>query len=380
MDMKRILLILPLLLLALPTYAAIGSLTITSQLLDNRTDPGGENIIFLTFTNPSTSLSIYDLKVTVSTGPQLTAQTNYFTVGSLGYGNSQLTSVKFKVNESATPMISYITVKAQYYREGGTQEESIITAPVIIGKEPILQIQSEKFDPSPQPGSVVKLNFDLINVGKIDATNIRVSVNQSASYISEPNEVFINNLATGEKKSLSFIVSIDPKASAGIYAVPVFITYDDGTKLYTYRQAKNIGLTIKSPIELIATLESTKGLYYGKSGTVTITIANRGKAAAEFLLANIWSAYGKKDTYIGKLDTDDYQTVDIAQDLASAKEPYTLYLNLSYKDTFSKEYSVQKSVYVVPTTAPQETPTFYYVILIFAVILVIWIVSKKRKK
>lgn len=379
--MKRLLVAIILLIFvvyfASISLATTGSLSVAYQLTNNRTNPGEENTILLTFSNPS-AVTVYDIQAAVSNGSYITMKENLIRLGSIGSGSSQQTGLKFSVGKDAVSMISYISLKVTYYRAAGEIQTTDVYIPITIGKEPILQIQNIK-NSTAEPGSTVLLSFDVANVGDSAAKDIRISINQTKLVSRDSNEVFIESLPGKNSRTVSFTLTADPEINIGLYSLPVSLTYSDGTGTATYSATKHIGFTIAAPIELITTLESSKNLYYGKIATLTVSLANRGKADAKFLTVRASSDYGTKEFYIGKLESDDYETIDIPQDLTKNKESYKLSLELEYKDDFGNSYAVKKYLDVMPVAAPIEIPYTTVIGLIVLIAAGYWWLKRKKK-
>ena len=113
-------------------------------------------------------------------------------------------------------------------------------------------------------------------------------------------------------------------------------------------------------------------------GEVSIYIANRGLASAEYISVYAKSDFGSKEFYIGSLDSDDSETIDLPQNLAKASGKYPIHLTLNYRDKFDNDYSFEKTVEVMPTNAPLDYTTILIVIVVLAII-VYWIYKKRKK-
>lgn len=356
---------------------AVGSLSVSYQLTNNRTNPGEENTILLAFSNPSTSAA-YDIAASVSRGSYISVDKNTISLGSIGPGSSQQTSIKFSVSSNAASVISFISLKVTYYRTAGEMETTDVYIPIIIGKEPILQIQNIK-NSTVEPGSSVLLSFDLANVGDSAAKDIKININQTKLVSKYSNEVFMESLSGKSSKTVSFAITIDPKIEIGIYSLPISLAYSDGSKTGTYSSTKYIGLTISAPIDLITNLESSKNLYYGKIASLTVSIANRGKADAKFLTIKASSDYGSKEFYIGKLESDNQESIDIPQDLTKNKQSYKLNLEMKYNDDFGNDYVVNKLLDVIPTSAPIEIPFSTIITVVVLAAIGYWWLKRKKK-
>jgi len=131
-------------------------------------------------------------------------------------------------------------------------------------------------------------------------------------------------------------------------------------------------------VEFITTIEDGENFYFGRTGTIEVSIANRGTANAEYLTVKAYSDFGSKEFYIGSLEPDDYEIIDVPQVLTGAPTKYPIYLDLMYKDEFNNEYTITKTVEAIPTNAPIDF-TWIIVIVILCVIG-FWYFKIKKKK
>ncbi len=360
-----------LLVLAAAAQAAISSLSVSYSLLESRTNPEDENILFLTFSAPS--LAVYGVQATLSAGPYISLQKNYLDMGAISAGSSQQTSVKFSMNENAPSTITYILLHASYYKESAQKEELDVNIPIIIGKEPILQIQNVAYDSAPKPGSTVALDFDLTNYGA-DARDVRIALNQTR-IISSPAEKFIDYLPSKSSKHFSFKLTIDPKIEPGIYSIPVALAYSDGTKTSSYNTTKTIGLEVSGDYNFIITAESVT------ENSITIKIANAGSQDAKFLIAKFSSSADiqPETVYIGDIKSDDYDSERLSIKVKPGK--YEINVALEYKDIFGKEYNESRILEVEIPTKQAEQDFTWIMLLAFlaAAFLVYKRLSRKRK-
>jgi LPXTG-motif cell wall-anchored protein len=130
--------------------------------------------------------------------------------------------------------------------------------------------------------------------------------------------------------------------------------------------------------DFVVSVDSGIGFYYGSVGEAEIIISNKGSGPAEFVTVKASSDYGSKEFYIGSLDVDDSETIDLLQNLRGVSDSYPITLEISYRDKFQNSYSVTKIVEAMPTNAPAD-----YTLLIIIVIaggIGFWYYRKRKKK
>lgn len=378
--MKRIICILvALAVLSVPVFAT-EAITVGWSVSDEKVRPGGQTTIQLTLNNPSAASTPQFITLYVTSGPYLTVTPSSSTIASLGPGASQQTSLDVKVSENAVSTTSYVTVKATY-TVSGTSRDTSVKIPIKIRRDPTLQIENITYGKNPEPGVSTTLSFDIVNSGQGPAEELKVVLNRTSALTSTDStgEMIISRLGAGSRKHVEFPVTINPDAEPGIFSIPVTISYYDETKSDLSTETKYIGLTLAGSAKFLVTLDSTENFYTGRKGTASVSISNIGTAPAEFLVVKASSQFGEKEIYVGSLDPDDTEIVDIEQGLWGASDSYQLDLELSWKNKFGAEYSETEEIELVPEAAPIEiSGTTIFLLLVVCGGAVWW--YKKRKK
>lgn len=344
-ESKKIILfsILAFLCAAVFASAAESSLAISYSVLDPYVMPGGETTVLLTFTNPSASIGLNSIKLYIVSGEYLSATPGYIELGGLAAGISQQTGVKLKVEKSAKTSISFIRIRAVYFSDS-TSKESNIDIPITIRRDPILQIESSQTNESAEPGKTVLFSLALKNNGEGSAKDLKVGINQNEKvFISQPAEAFIKEIQPGESKILQFLLTINPSANIGTYAVAVTLNYYNEIKTVNFSSAKYADLKVSGGYNFIVTLEQQDLLYPGGSGYVTVKAANAGTSEAQFLVLE----HEDQTFYAGNLKSDDYDTERILVSVPnSAKDFYPVVVELKYNDPFGNNYAENRSIVV----------------------------------
>ena len=376
--MKKIIVLIMFLLLVVIAEAVVASVNITWQLSSQVLRPSSIATISLTITN-SGGIDLTNIIVKTTPGPYITITSGEkIEVGSLSSLLSSQGAISIKVDDNAPSTTSYVYLEADYYT-GTSNYKKTLYIPIIIIREPILQIENVDFDIDPEPGKTVTLSFDLKNEGFGDAKDIIVSITPNSNFIvsKSAGEIFLNALSELESEKISIPITVSPEASVGTSSIPIKLTYYDETRSNIYDQTKEIGLKISGNVDFIITIDSYDNFYFGRTGKVGITIANRGSSPANYISVKASSDFGNKEIYIGSLDPDDSETIEVPQYLNNAPERYPIYLILNYRDKFENSYSVEKFVEVMPTNAPIDYSIF---VVVAIVLIVVYFVYRRRKK
>ena len=376
--MKKTIILLSFLLLVGVAEAANISLTITWQASSSVVRPGGDMTLYLTLTNPG--LDLNGVVVTATPGPHLKMTSgNKIELGDMPALTSQQSSISVNVDESAGSTISYVLIEARYYYANSEYKRTIYI-PVTIRRDPVLEITNVVFNDTAEPGKTIKLSFEVYNRGDAAARDLVVKLNRSDLFIipSSSGESIVSELDPSEYANLEFLMTIDPEADIGIENVPVILSYYDDTKVNNYTEIKNIGLEISGYADFIVFVDSYNNFYYGRTGNVVIDIVNKGSAPANYISVEAESDFGSNGFYIGNLDPDDSETIELSQDLAGASGKYPVSVTLNYRDKFGNIYSFEKDIEVTPSSAPLD----FTLLIVIAVVLVIgyWLFKRRKKK
>lgn len=371
--MKKILVILILFLLTIGLVeAATVSLSITWQLSSETLKPGRSTTISVTATNAGTS-DITNVVIDATPGPYLSITSGgSTTLGAIPATTSQQASISIKAKDDALTTTSYVLLNVDYYTGTNSYSKSVYI-PIYIKREPILQITNVQYNDTTAPGNTVMLSFDVTNYGSGPATDITIILNQSDDTFITPGssgETHLTSVGAGQSRKVEFIITIDPDADVGTDSIPVILEYYDESSSDLITKTKEIGLTIGGDVQLITTVESSLG------STAKITITNIGTGSAEYLLIKVSSPYTTKEIYIGSLESDDYETIEIAQAGISATYPLTL--NLTYKDKYNNEFNEERTINVTPIFSFGDLPIGYIILIL--IIIGAWYWFKKRKK
>ncbi|NIO44840.1 MAG: hypothetical protein GTN36_04805 [Candidatus Aenigmarchaeota archaeon] len=376
--MKKII-ILILLLLSIGIAEAVNvSLTVSWSLSLSTVRPGGNLIIYLTASNPG--LDLNGIILTATAGPYITLTSgSKIELGDMPATTSQQSSISIKVDKNAEATTSYVYLEAKYYYSNSEYKREFYV-PITIKKEPVLEIINVDFNDTIEPGKTFSLAFDVSNKGDSTARDLKVKLNKTSLFTTpgSTGEIIIAELNPSESKTVDFLVTINPGADIGIESIPVNLSFMDDTKSNSYTQMNNIGLKVSGNIDFVVTVDSYTNFYYGRIGEVSISFSNRGLASAEYIQVIADSEFGSKEFYIGSLDSDDSETIDLPQNLAKASGKYPVHLTLNYRDKFDNEYSFEKTIEVTPNNAPLDYTTILIVIVVLAVI-VYWIYKKRKK-
>jgi len=277
-------------------------------------------------------------------------------------------------------------------------------------QDAILAVEEVKSTPEQiVPGETSQVSMKIVNLADTLLKDIKVTLNLErilagtvTSYekfpfapIGSSNEKVIKQLAGGESKEIVFTLAAEPTADANVYKVPMTITYIDniGTN---YSRTNLIGLIVGGQPDLVVTLEDSEVKKAKQSGTVSIKIVNKGVADAKFVYIKLaeldkYDIIGVDATYVGNIDSDDYETADFEIYLKSSDGSVNLPIVLEYRDATNKLYTeniqVPLSVYSKSELKKYGLEEksgsggiIIFVVIVVAGLIIYWRWKKKKNK
>ena len=276
--------------------------------------------------------------------------TRYF--GSIGSnGNAQ---VNYKVRVAAGAIDGWNGMNIRYNVGGGDSWITNNISILVRTPDAVVSIESVKTEPSQMaPGKESVLNVTLKNMAASTLKDVTLKLDLSSVSIypvGTATESKIYFLQPDEAGSISFRLLAGSSMEAGAYKIPINITYSDyaGT---SYLKRDYITVIVGGIPEISAGIEKTEITRAGSSGKVTLNIINKGLTSVKFLQATLNKSSNYEITspsnqiYVGKLDSDDYQTIEFSVFMKpEAKSPVKFLLELDYKDANNNHFLENKVI------------------------------------
>lgn len=266
---------------------------------------------------------------------------------------------KLKVDEKAVEEETELELQI-WVGEGAvsyTDDEFLID---IQTHDAVLDITSITSEPEQiAPGETAEINILVKNLADSLLKDIQFKLNfDSASLPLAPyqssSEKRISQLQTNYQNSLTFQVIADPGAAAGLYKVPLNITYYDekGTK---YSVSDVLAVTIGEAPLLRAYIKKSDVLQDNKNGKITLEIANAGSSDVKFLELFLLPSgdYKLVSTtdyyYFGDVDSDDTESEEINIFVNKGIETLHIPMKIKYTDAnnvpFQQEFELELELY-----------------------------------
>src|SRR3989344_1864668 len=270
---------------------------------------------------------------------------------------------------------------------------------LLISNVSALTILSSSTNPSviTQGGSAT-LTLVLDNALEDDLENIRISLDLSnpqipISPIESSTEVVLDKLDEGEQRSANFNIIILPGAKAGIYKIPVNISYFVEGQNTSIQKIELIGVQVNSDPKLRVVSEGL--IIQNLESKIEIKIVNEGLSDINYVSVELSDIPGirvvsSKYEYLGTIESDDFDSVEFTMfSLENFGSLIAVPVIIKYRDALNYEFTKQETVLVPVYTQEEaqkvglvESPNYIYLLILVLIIcfLIYRSIKKKRKK
>ncbi len=240
-----------------------------------------------------------------------------------------------------------------------------------------------------EPGKRVSVSIELKNDLDDSVENVGVSLKLDlVPFAPETSsDSVIDKIKSDKSSTFNIGLIANPDAEAGVYKIPIVISYRVPNQTVPVTQTSTISLTVNAKPKLDLSAEGF--LLAGKS-QLNVKITNSGLAKARFLEVNMndgnYKILSPNKVYIGDLNSDDFDSFTLE---IYSQNPGTIIVpvNLVYKDFANNEYSeareltmkVYSTQEAINLGLIQKSNTGLYVGLIILVII-LWIVYSRVRK
>jgi len=404
--MKKLKLILVLCLMLVFCQAVLATQTIVTKANELRIDlvkydpspvqPGTSTTISFEVINlDNQDINNLEIKL-VESYPFTITSDKTVKFSSLKAGEKGTFSFQIDVNEDTIENTYQLSL--QYFSEKLNSATSspfdISVVKVSAGLETSIYVESsEESTTIIKPGQTanVKLRIDNPSASSIRDINVKLDLSATTTpfaplgMTSEKNIDFIAVRSFGE---VSYTLIASPDAEAGLYKVPVTISYYDAQG-YAHEVEDIIGIVVGGQPELSLEIESTELTTKTDTGNLILKIINSGTTDVKFMKVKLLESddleiISQDAIYIGDVDSDDYETAEFR--IKMNEDQAKLIFELDYKDANNIAYS-EKKVLDVNLYSPKELGmatgnswTWIIVLLLIAGSYFAWKRHKKKKK
>ena len=311
--------------------------------------------------------------------------------------DAQIVEFMVKIDEQAAEKETELEleVKVGSASYAFTNDEFLID---IQTHDAVLEIVSITAEPKQiPPGGKGKITVLVKNLADSLLKDIKFKLDFANSAIplvpyQSSSERRISQLQSNYQKVLVFDVLADPGATAGLYKVPLNITYND-EKANSYLVEDVMAITVGEKPSIHPYIKKSSVLQSRKAGKVTLELANAGTTDVKFLEMEILPS---KDFqlvstsnyfYIGDVDSDDTESEEINIFVNTKADSLDIPVKLKYMDANNQNYEQQfklkmnlysssqlKKFGIIPTS----NAGFYVLVLILVVVGILMYRSYKK--
>ncbi len=233
-------------------------------------------------------------------------------------------------------------LKLQYEAEGDEFEETFTIR--VLAIESTLVIDKVEVEPkATAPGKSVAVLIKVKNLASYDLKDISLKLDLNDALLpfvpkDSSTEQKITSLDDGQSKEVVFTLNSLAEAESKIYKLPLKITYyDEFAREYSMNDL--VGIELGENPKLSLSIEKNE-LILGRPSVLTVKIVNPGLAGVKFLSLEASHSKSavlveKNSFYLGNLDSDDFETVELKIFPKASK--ITLPLILKYKSADNQE-------------------------------------------
>jgi len=247
-------------------------------------------------------------------------------------------------------------------------------------------------------GEHTNIKIELDNDGDYDLNDVSVSLDLSAipfAPYSSSSEVSFDEIREGRTKAAEFEVVALNIATAGIYKIPVHISYTDTEDDSQKTKDSVISVTVNSVPVLGVHIED--GLLLKSSNNkLTVQIVNKGLSDVKFLEVDLepstyYDILSQNSVYIGDISSDDFDSADFQVYFkTTAPGKFSIPVTIIYKDPTNKQYTesfnVPVSVYTTKEAidlglmSKSRTSLYTGIIIVLLIVYFIYRYFRKRSK
>ncbi|MBW6451525.1 MAG: hypothetical protein K0B02_02230 [DPANN group archaeon] len=317
-------------------------------------------------------------------------------IGSLGIAQDAVVSYRVKVDDNAIEGLNKLSLRYKVSDDFGISFVETFDIQVLTKKAKI-DVESVSVDDL-SPGSVGSIKIILKNNGVsiIDDIVVALDISTTATPfapVDSISEVRLGKLTAGKSSEAVFNIIAIPGASAGVYKVPVTITYTDLVG-NDFSKSSVIGIVIGGKPNIYVGLEYTEILTSGDTGLLYVSIINKGIIDIKLLDISLgesddYTVLSSKNVYVGDLESDDYDTAEFNIHVFSNGidgDDLELPITLKYLDANNGIYTEIKYV-TVPLYTQAEAEQFMLKpkafnsgYLIFIVVLILGYAGYRYKR
>ncbi len=322
------------------------------------------------------------------------------TIGPMGQYETYIKSYEVMIDSKANQGTNYLKIRYSTDKEKNNWVEEKIPL-TISSKEKTITINKIQVNPeTTTPGGDATISLRVKNTADTNLRDVRIKLDLMPTIIgttyfdvpiapiSSSSEKKIPLLESGQSSDIIFKVKTYPSAEAGVYKIPITISYtdDDGNN---YATTDLTGITINSQPEVMITIDSTTINKKETTGEIIFSVTNKGLDEIKFTTIKLEKSNDyeiitpSNEEYLGNIDSDDYETAEYEIKLKNPlAKKISLPLKVTFKDNLNKDYEITKTLEMTIISAHEKTSnnSLTKIIIILVIIIIGYYSFKKIRR
>lgn len=311
---------------------------------------------------------------------------------------SWIARYKARISQDATEGTSYLKVRLTM--QDSTASKEYLFPVEIKTNDPVIAIKSVEVSPKNiNPGNAATITVTLQNLADSRLKDIAVKLSTQKTVgtttsvlpiapLFDSLEKRLINLGPGEETQVTYSIIIEPGASSDVYRIPLTVDYSDESG-NNYERSDEIGIIINAEPDMQVYLETVDVYKDSQQGDITVKFVNRGLSKLKLVTATLDPSEDfsvlthSRETYIGNIDSDDYETTTFS--IIAKKDTLNIPLTITYLDAFNEKY--EKKVTLTANLLEEKQngkkssgSTGIIILAAVVVIVAILIIRRIRKK
>jgi hypothetical protein len=302
---------------------------------------------------------------------------------------------KVRISQDATEGTSYVKVRLSI--QDSNAEKDALFPIVIKTNDPVVAIKSIDVVPKNiNPGTLATITISLENLADSRMKDISVKLSTQKTLgttittlpiapLGDSLEKRVVSLGPGQEAQVSYTVIVEPGAASDVYRIPVTIDYSDESG-NDYERSDEIGIMINAQPDLQVYLETLDIFTDKKQGDVTIKFVNRGLSKLKLVTAKLDESADfdvitqSRETYIGNIDSDDYETATFT--LRVKTDAIKIPVTITYMDAFNNahEKNVVLTANLISEKQNGQSSTAGIIIVVVIVLIIAFIIYRVVRK
>ena len=191
----------------------------------------------------------------------------------------------------------------------------------------------------------------------------------------------VGDLRIGQQETVTYQLTAQPEAQAGIYRVPVTLSFLDRNG-NTVEQHDMIGLAITTQQVTTANVDNVQRVDTGVE--VSVRVVNKGLSEIKFVEASVQEQEGyqiaeqERSAYLGNIGSDDWQTMRFI--VRSNEERVEIPLTYTFQDSFNEEHTREETLVINLPEAQRGGGTGIILVVLLLIGAGIYTYRRRKKK